>query len=90
MNRADVSAQQSDMSDERRGGAWTEGGSFGDWWKLVVAGPLIVIAVIVGAGLGVDAWFIGFAAVIFAVLLTALGLVLGFVRLLTRRSSAGT
>ena len=90
MNRAPRSVQQSDMSHEQRGRrASTEWGD-ADWWKLVVAGPLILIAVIVSARLGVEAWFVGFAAVIIAVLLTALGLVLGFVRLMTRRSSEGT
>lgn len=61
-------------------------GGITGWWKLVVAGPLIIGAVIAGASLGVDAWFVGFAAVIFAVLLTVLGSILGCVRLLTRRA----
>ena len=87
MNRASVSARQSDMSDELRGGAWTEGGSFGDWWKLVVAGPLIIIVVIIGGSLGVDAWFVAFGVMIFAGLLTALGLILGLARLFMRRTA---
>lgn len=87
MNRADVSAQQSDMSDERRGGASAEAGPFGDWWKLVVAGPLIIIVVIIGGSLGVDAWFVAFGAMIFAGLLTALGLILGLARLFMRRTA---
>ena len=57
------------------------------WWKLVVVGPLIILAVIVAAGWGVEAWFVGFAAVIFGGLLLALGLVLGLVRLWVRRSA---
>jgi len=76
------------MSDELRGGVLTEQDSFGDWWKLVVAGPLIILVVIIGAGLGIDAWFVAFGAVIFAGLLMALGLILGLARLWTRRTTA--
>ncbi len=75
------------MIDELRGGVLTERDSFGDWWKLVVAGPLIIVAVIIGGSLGVDAWFVAFGAVIFAALLIALGLILGLARLWTRRTT---
>ncbi len=66
---------------------WTAPVDVDGWWKLVVAGPLIILAVIVAAGLGVEAWFVGFVAVIFGGLLLALGLVLGLVRLWVRRSA---
>ena len=89
MNRSPRSAQQTGMSKPRRiGHGWTAPVDGADWWKLAVAGPLIIMAVIIGASLGVDAWFVGFAAVILAGLLTTLGLVLGLVRLATHRSSA--
>ena len=49
--------------------AWRRAGPFRGmkdecgWWKLVIAGPCIVAAVIVAAGLGVEAWFLGVVAV---------------------------
>jgi hypothetical protein len=58
----------------------------GGWWKLVVAGPCIIVAVIVAAGLGVEAWFVGMALVFVAFVLTGTGLLLGLVRLANRRS----
>ena len=58
----------------------------GAWWKLVVAGPCIIAGVIVAAGLGVEAWFLGMALVFVAFVLTGTGLLLGLVRLAGRRS----
>jgi len=54
------------------------------WWKLVVAGPVIVASVIVAAGLGVEAWFVGMLAVFVAFVLTLTGVVLGIARWTTR------
>lgn len=89
MNRSPSSAQQTGMNETRRIGQMGSVRVHGaGWWKLVVAGPLIIVAVIVCASFGVDAWFVGFAAVIFAVLLTVLGLALGLVRLSTLRRPA--
>ena len=56
------------------------------WWKLVIAGPCIVAAVIIAAGLGVEAWFVGVVAVFLAFVLTGVGLLLGIARLVSRRS----
>lgn len=56
------------------------------WWKLVIAGPCIVAVVIIAAGFGVEAWFAGVVAVFFAFVLTGVGLLLGFARLVSRRS----
>ena len=56
------------------------------WWKFVVAGPCIVVAVIVAAGVGVDAWFLGVLSVFAAFVLTGIGLLLGLARLANRRS----
>jgi len=50
------------------------------------AGPCIVAGVIVAAGLGVEAWFLGVALVLVAFVLTGTGLLLGLVRLANRRS----
>lgn len=55
------------------------------WWKLVLVGPGLVAAVVVAAGAGVDAWFVGMAAVAAGAVSTALGLVLGVAVLLGGR-----
>jgi len=60
----------------------------GGWWKFLVAGPCIVVSVIVAAGLGVDAWFVGIACVFAAFVLTGIGLVLGLVRLTHRHPTS--
>lgn len=57
----------------------------GGWWKLIAAGPCILIVVIVAAGVGVEAWELGILAVFFAFVLTGTGLLLGLVRLANRR-----
>ena len=64
--------------------------STGAWWKFVLAGPCIVAAVIIAAGVGVDAWFIGVISVLAAFVLTGIGLLLGLLRVANRRSRAGT
>ena len=56
------------------------------WWKFVVAGPCLIALVIVAAGVGVEAWFLGIAIVLAAFVLTAIGIVLAGVHLLHRRS----
>jgi hypothetical protein len=53
---------------------------------LVAAGPCLIALVIIAAGVGVEAWFLGIAIVLAAFLLTAVGLVLGGVHLMQRRS----
>lgn len=58
------------------------------WWKLVLAGPCIMAAVIVASGLGVDAWMVGMLAVLVAFVLTGTGMVLGIARLAKRHSQA--
>lgn len=55
------------------------------WWKFVVAGPVIIGAVMVAAGFGVEAWFVGTFFVFLAFVLTGVGLLLGLARLATRR-----
>jgi hypothetical protein len=55
------------------------------WWKLLLAGPLLIGGVIAAAGLGVNAWYAGMVAVLAGLALFAAGVVLGVVRLFTRR-----
>jgi len=58
-----------------------------DWWKFLGAGPILVVAVVIGSGAGIDAWFVGVFTVILAFLLVAVGLVLGLGHLVARRRS---
>ena len=48
-----------------------------NWWKYLVAGPCLIVLVIIAAGAGVEAWFLGMACVLTALVLTAMGLLLG-------------
>ena len=74
--------------------AWRRSGPIGGristdgWWKLMLAGPCILVAVLVGAGLGVDAWMVGMFAVLIAFVVTGTGVVLGIARLAKRHSQA--
>jgi hypothetical protein len=70
----------------RRAGPLTGTSTSGGWWKFVIAGPCIIAAVIIAAGLGVEAWFVGVVAVFFAFVLTGIGLLLGVARLVSRSS----
>lgn len=56
------------------------------WWKPLVVGAVLIAAVIVGSAVGIDAWFLGFFAVILACLLIGTGVVLGLFHLGARRS----
>ena len=56
------------------------------WWQFVIAGAALVAAVIIGAGLGIDAWFAGFITAIVGVACVALGVILGVARLVTHRT----
>ena len=69
----------------RRAGPLRATSPNGGWWKFVVAGPCIVVAVIIAAGLGVEAWFVGMVSVFVAFVLTGIGLALGLARLVNRR-----
>ena len=70
--------------------AWGRSGPIGagistaGWWKLLTAGPCIVVAVIIAAGIGVDAWFVGMFAIFLAFVLTGTGVLLGLLRLTNR------
>lgn len=58
-------------------GDWTAA-----WWKLLLAGALVLAAVIVAAGAGVQAWYLGMVSVVVALALVASGVVLGVVQVL--------
>jgi hypothetical protein len=60
------------------------------WWKFVVAGPLLIGAVILGAGLGVRAWFLGLAVVLAALASVAVGLALAVANLVARHTPTPT
>jgi hypothetical protein len=60
----------------------------GAWWKFLVAGPCCFALVIVGADVGVEAWFLGIAIVMLGVVSIAIGLVLGATHLWHRRVSS--
>ncbi len=74
--------------------AWRRAGPIGGristegWWKLVLAGPCIIVAVIIGAGLGVDAWEVMVFLGLVAFVVTGTGVLLGIARLAKRHSRA--
>ncbi len=72
----------------RRSGPMRTNIASGSWWKFLLAGPCIVLMVIAGAGLGIEAWLLMMASLFVAVVLTSIGLVLGIARLIQRRSPA--
>jgi hypothetical protein len=55
------------------------------WWQLVLAGPVLIGAVVVAAGFGVEAWELGLLTVGIGIILTVTGLLLGFLRLASPR-----
>jgi hypothetical protein len=60
------------------------------WWKFIVAGPLLVGAVIVASGLGVDAWFLGIALVLIAIGSVAFGIALAVANVVAHRTPTST
>jgi hypothetical protein len=65
------------MKDQHRIGRSEWSVYLRSWWKAVVAGAVLILLVIVGSAVGVDAWFLGFLAVILAFGLMAVGLAMG-------------
>lgn len=51
------------------------------WWKLVLAGPCIILVLIVAANFGVEAWEVMMLALLVAFVATATGVLLGVARL---------
>ena len=72
--------------------AWKRSGPIGGristhgWWKLVLAGPCIIGAVVLAAELGVNAWMVGMFAVVAAFVVTGIGVLLGIIRLVKHHS----
>jgi hypothetical protein len=56
------------------------------WWQLMLAGPGLLIAVVVGSAMGIEAWFLGIIIVIAAFAMTGVGALLGVLRLYDRRT----
>jgi len=56
----------------------------GAWWKFLAAGPCLIAAVIVAAGAGIEAWYLGMITVLVALVSIATGLVLGLAHLWSR------
>lgn len=54
------------------------------WWKFVVAGLVLIGAVIVASGLGVNAWFLGLAVVFIAIGSVVVGVALAVANLVAR------
>lgn len=75
------------MRDQHRIGRWEWSASLRSWWKPAVAGAVLILLVIAGSGVGVDAWFLGFFAVILACWLMAVGLAMGLAHFVSLRRS---
>lgn len=56
----------------------------GRWWKITATGLALITAVIIGAGLGIEAWYLAWLSAITGVAMVAVGLLLGAVRLILR------
>lgn len=55
------------------------------WWKCVLAGPILIGSVVVGASFGVEAWEAGMLVALLGLVSTVTGLLLGLLRLTSRR-----
>ncbi len=75
------------MRDQRRIGRSEWSVYLRSWWKPVVAGAVLILLVIVGSTVGVDAWFLGFFAVIVAFGLMMVGLGMGLAHLVSLHRS---
>ncbi len=75
------------MRDEHRIGRSEWSVSLRSWWKPVVAGVVLILLVIVGSTVGVDAWFLGVFAVILAFGLMTVGFAMGLAHLVSLHRS---
>jgi hypothetical protein len=57
----------------------------GHWWKFLVAGPCLIALVIIAAGIGAEAWYLGIVSVLTGFTLIVIGLVLGASHLVNHR-----
>jgi hypothetical protein len=60
------------------------------WWKFLVAGPCLVALVILAAGAGINAWYLGMVTILAAILSTTMGVILALAHLFGRRFRAST
>jgi hypothetical protein len=74
----------------RRAAPFRESTLTGQWWKFVIAGPALVGVVIVAAGLGVEAWFLGLVVVLVAISCMVIGLVLALANLIGHHTPSPT
>ncbi len=70
----------------RHAGAVRDSSVTAGWWKFLLAGPLLIGGVIVAAGVGVEAWFLGMGVVLAGSVSFALGATLGIVHLAKTRA----
>ena len=61
----------------------------GTWWKLLVVAACALAIVVIGSGLGVEAWFVGLFLVTLAGVCAAAGVVLALFHLVRRDLTAG-
>jgi hypothetical protein len=59
-------------------------------WKFVIVGPVLLGAVILAAGLGVEAWFLGIAVVFVAIGCVVIGLALAVANLVIHHTPSPT
>jgi hypothetical protein len=74
----------------RRAAPFRESNLTAQWWKFVIAGPVLVAAVIVAAGLGVEAWYVGLVVVLTAVGSVVVGLALAVANVVARHAPTPT
>jgi hypothetical protein len=60
------------------------------WWKLMTTGAALVAAVVLGAALGIEAWYLAWVAATSGLVLVAAGVLLGAYQLVRRRSALTT
>jgi hypothetical protein len=74
----------------RRAAPATDRAFTAGWWKFLLFGPALIASVIVAAGLGVEAWFLGVFVVLVAIASIALGVTLGVAHALGARGHQTT
>jgi hypothetical protein len=74
----------------RRAAPFRESNLTGQWWKFVIAGPTLLGAVILAAGFGVEAWFLGLAVVFIAISCVLIGFALALANLVGHHTPSPT
>jgi hypothetical protein len=68
----------------------SHGSASGKWWKFVGVGAALIGAVIIGSGIGINAWNLGLLAVFTGVTFVGIGLLLGGLRVVQLVSGSRT